>query len=145
MHGSQRILPRPRTGLHTFILGATGRVMGNGRAVIYGSPGYLHKRPVTSAWETCMETIPVGACFQSAWWCIAVAIVSTPKYGPIYIPRPGLRYMVHMIYIYMIYIYIHYWGEVNEGKKWCPIFQQKICVLRWDEIGNLIEVRYFPF
>ena len=22
-----------------------------------------------------------------------------------------------------------YWGEVNEGKKWCPIFQQKYVYL----------------
>ena len=23
----------------------------------------------------------------------------------------------------------YYWGEVNEGKKWCPIFQQKYVYL----------------
>ena len=23
----------------------------------------------------------------------------------------------------------HYWGEVTEGKKWCPIFQQKYVYL----------------
>ena len=34
------------------------------------------------------------------------------------------------IYVYIcMYIYIYIWGEVNEGKKWCPIFQQKYVYL----------------
>lgn len=39
---------------------------------------------------------------------------------------------IESIYLYSyvcIYVYIYIWGEVNEGKKWCPIFQQKYVYL----------------
>ena len=30
---------------------------------------------------------------------------------------------------FMLVLCSHNWGEVNEGKKWCPIFQQKYVYL----------------